>query len=187
VAPRKATGPDLMHALVGARGTLGLLTSATLRLARRGEVQLDAAFQLPTIEAGLAAARELLVRGGRPLELALGAAPPILRATIDGTPQHADAERLLFERVAAAHGGKPTAFTPLPRLSRAPHERFVPMDRILAAVPSAEGRVTGWHPMGAAVVDPTRAAEKPPLASSIVEGLKRRLDPDNCFPAWPGT
>ena len=39
VAPRKATGPDLMHALVGARGTLGLITSATIRVRIKGRAR----------------------------------------------------------------------------------------------------------------------------------------------------
>jgi alkyldihydroxyacetonephosphate synthase len=45
VAPRKATGPDLMHALVGARGTLGLITAATLRVQRRAEMRHEAAWR----------------------------------------------------------------------------------------------------------------------------------------------
>ncbi len=187
IAPRKATGPDLMHALVGARGTLGLITAATLRLQRRGETQHDAAFRLPSIEAALKATRALLQRGARPLELTVAAEPPVLSAIFDGTPQLAAAERELAERLAVELGGEPIPFAPPAPLTRAPHERFVPMDRIEAAIPSAGGCVIGWHVMGAAVADAARAAEKPPAPSPIVDALKRRMDPDNRFPSWPGT
>ena len=71
LAPRKATGPDLMHAIVGARGTLGLITAATLRIGRRQETRQSAAFAFPTLPAALSAARALLVRGGRPGELSV--------------------------------------------------------------------------------------------------------------------
>jgi FAD/FMN-containing dehydrogenase len=187
IAPRKATGPDLMHAIVGARGTLGLITAATLRLYRRGESQHDASFRLPSVEAALSAARAVIVRGGRPIDLQVIASPPTLSVITDGTPALADAERLFAERTAVGLGGTPIPHTPPLVWSRPPHERFVPLDGILAALPSTSGRVLGWHSLGATVADPDRAAEKPPLPSSLFPLLKRRLDPDGRFPAWPGT
>lgn len=187
VAPRKATGPDLMHALVGARGTLGLITSATLRVCRRGESRLEAAFRLPTVEAALTAARALLVAGGRPLDLQVACAPATLTVTVDGTPAHAEAEQALAARIAAEHGGVPTPALPPPAWTRAPHERFVPIERIEAAAPTTSGRVIGWHLYGATCADPERAPEGPRAASPLLAALKRRLDPDERLPAWPGT
>jgi FAD/FMN-containing dehydrogenase len=184
VAPRKATGPDLLHALVGARGTLGLVTAATLRMARRGEAHEEASFQFSTVEDALRAARELLVAGGRPVDLAV-TVPARLSVTVEGAPPHAAAERELAERVSLAHGGEAVPFRKPAPIASMPHERAVPLERIEAAVPSREGCVIGWHRLGAAVVDPTRAPERP-AAHSITVGLKRRLDPDHRFPDWPG-
>jgi alkyldihydroxyacetonephosphate synthase len=50
VAPRRATGPDLARALCGSEGTLGVITSAVLRIHRRPEARLLASFSLPTFE-----------------------------------------------------------------------------------------------------------------------------------------
>lgn len=186
IAPRKATGPDLMHMVIGARGTLGLVTSATIRLQRRGEMRHEAAFALPTIEAALKAARALLVAGGRPLDLAVSGQPTVLWLHTDGTPAHAEAERELAAKIARAHGGEPVPVTPPPQWTRAPHERFVALEAIEAALPSATGRVVGWHTLGATVADPGRAPEPPPPAPPLVEALKQRLDPDGRLPRWPG-
>jgi FAD/FMN-containing dehydrogenase len=185
VAPRKATGPDLMHAIVGGRGTLGIITSATLRIYRRGEVREDAAFQFGAPEAALRAARSLLVSGGRPLDLVVAPSPPTLSITVDGAPPHAAAERELAERIARGAGGQPVPFQPLAPSTRAAHERVVPLEKIEAAVPTREGRVVGWHLQGAAVVDPSRAPSSP-SAHPLTVLLKRRLDPDRRFPEWPG-
>ena len=56
VAPRRSTGPDLSRALCGSEGTLGVITSVVLRIHRRAESRLVAAFRLPTCDAALAAA-----------------------------------------------------------------------------------------------------------------------------------
>ena len=99
LAPRKATGPDLMHVVVGARGTLGLITAATLRVQRRQEVRRAAAFKLPTLATALSAARALLVRGGRPVELAV-ASNGVVSLHTDGPEPLVAAELALAERIA---------------------------------------------------------------------------------------
>lgn len=53
VAPRRSTGPDLARALCGSEGTLGIITSAVLRVHRRPETRYLAAYALPTIDAAL--------------------------------------------------------------------------------------------------------------------------------------
>jgi FAD/FMN-containing dehydrogenase len=181
IAPRKATGPDLMHALVGARGALGLITSATLRLFRRGEVREEATYRFTAVENALRAARALIVAGGRPLDLVVTQGS--LSIVADGAPQHVAAERELAERLARAEGGEPTPFSPLPPLIAAGHQRAVPLERIEAAVPPRDGRVVGWSTLGAAVVDPSRAPEKP-AAHALTAALKKRMDPDRRFPDW---
>ncbi|MBT8491414.1 MAG: FAD-binding oxidoreductase, partial [Deltaproteobacteria bacterium] len=42
VAPRRATGPDLARALCGSEGTLGIITSAVMRIHRRPEARFVA-------------------------------------------------------------------------------------------------------------------------------------------------
>jgi FAD/FMN-containing dehydrogenase len=183
IAPRKATGPDLMHTLLGARGTLGLITSATLRLFRRGEVREEATWRFAAVENALRAARALIVAGGRPLDLIVTPNPASMSIVVDGAPQHTAAERELAERLARAEGGEPTPFSPLPPLTAAGHQRAVPLERIEAAVPSRDGRVVGWSTLGAAVVDPSRAPERP-APHALTAALKKRMDPDRRFPDW---
>jgi alkyldihydroxyacetonephosphate synthase len=192
VAPRKATGPDLMHALVGARGTVGLLVSATLRLMRRGEARHEAAWSFPLAASALKAARALLVHGGRPLDLHVSASPPTLSITVDGPQPMVDAERELAARLAREHGGAPTPHRPPPLDAQPPYERAVAMEAIAelgAALDAAQApptRVAGWHVAGAAFVDPSRKPEPAGAPHAIATALKQRLDPDGRWPVWPG-
>jgi alkyldihydroxyacetonephosphate synthase len=66
VAPRRATGPDLARAMLGSEGTLGVITSAVLRIHRRPEARLLDAHRLPTIDAAIAAVLAALRKYARP-------------------------------------------------------------------------------------------------------------------------
>jgi alkyldihydroxyacetonephosphate synthase len=55
VAPRRSTGPDLGRALCGSEGTIGFITSIVLRIHRRPESRLVAAYTLPTVDAAVRA------------------------------------------------------------------------------------------------------------------------------------
>jgi FAD/FMN-containing dehydrogenase len=189
LAPRKATGPDLMHVLVGARGTLGLITAATLRVQRRQEVRQSAAFKLPSLPAALSAARALLVRGARPVELAV-AADAVVALHTDGPEALVAAELVLAERTARELGGEPVPHTPPPRITSRPYERAVPLESVDAqvAAPDLVGdalRVVGWHAGGACVIDTGRPALPPPSEPPFYALLKKRLDPNDRFVAWP--
>jgi alkyldihydroxyacetonephosphate synthase len=59
--PNHASGPDLLQVLIGSEGTLGVITSATMRLERLPAARRFLSFQFPTIDAGLEAAREIMV------------------------------------------------------------------------------------------------------------------------------
>ena len=188
LAPRKATGPDLMHVVVGARGTLGLITAATLRVQRRQEVRQSAAFKLPTLTAALTAARALVVRGGRPDELAV-AASGVVSLHADGPEPLASAEIALAGRIALEHGGIPVPHTPPPRITSRPFERPVPLASIDREVPAPGAgealRVVAWHTGGACVVDSGRPPGPPPPEPPFHASLKKRLDPHDRFVAWP--
>jgi alkyldihydroxyacetonephosphate synthase len=184
LAPRKATGPDLMHALIGARGTLGILLSATLRVHRRGEAREDAAWKFASVENALLSARTLLTRGARPVELAV--AGTTLSLISEGSAPQVAAERALVEEIAHAREGAAIPHAPLPLITRAPHERAVALRAIEAALPPAAGRVVGWNLLGATVIDPDRAAEPPDPPGAFYDAFKRRLDESKTLPAWPG-
>lgn len=66
VAPRRATGPDLARSLCGSEGKLGFITAAVLRLHRRPEARLLAAFDLPSFADAIAAVRLALREEAQP-------------------------------------------------------------------------------------------------------------------------
>lgn len=53
IAPRRATGPDLLRALCGSEGTIGFITSVVLRIHQRPESRLVCAFTIPSVEHAL--------------------------------------------------------------------------------------------------------------------------------------
>ena len=59
-APRAAAGPDLRHLLLGAEGTLGIVTGVTLSLRRQAETREYSAFYTPNLTAGLEVQRAIV-------------------------------------------------------------------------------------------------------------------------------
>ena len=59
-------GPDWVQIFVGSEGTLGIITEATMRIARAPEVQLMRGFEFPNVAAGVQGIRRMLQRGLRP-------------------------------------------------------------------------------------------------------------------------
>jgi alkyldihydroxyacetonephosphate synthase len=55
VAPRRATGPDFTRALCGSEGTIGFITSAVLRIHKKPEARLLAAYVLPSFDTAVSA------------------------------------------------------------------------------------------------------------------------------------
>jgi alkyldihydroxyacetonephosphate synthase len=69
--PAGAQGPDLMGLFVGSEGTLGVITSATLRLHPAPPAERRAAFAFATFDDGLEACRRIIQRGATPAVLRL--------------------------------------------------------------------------------------------------------------------
>ncbi len=65
-APRAASGPDLRHLIMGAEGTLGIITKVTLSLRRQPEHRETSAYYAPSMEAGFVAQRQLVQSGWQP-------------------------------------------------------------------------------------------------------------------------
>ena len=68
--PSSAAGPDLKRLFLGAEGTLGIITRATLHVRPQPAVALDRGFLVPDFGAGLRAIRDVL---------RAGVAPPVVR------------------------------------------------------------------------------------------------------------
>ncbi len=59
-APRAAAGPDLRHILMGAEGTMGVITGVTLSLRNAAEKRAFSAFYAPSMAAGFEMQRQLV-------------------------------------------------------------------------------------------------------------------------------
>jgi alkyldihydroxyacetonephosphate synthase len=59
-APRAAAGPDLRHLLLGAEGTMGIVTGVTLALRRQPERRAYSAYYTPSLSAGFEAQRQIV-------------------------------------------------------------------------------------------------------------------------------
>lgn len=105
-APRRAVGPDLVSALVGARGRLGVITGAHL-VARRRTDTVELAFRFPTRAAAEAARAWIRGRGVRPASTAIVEADGdlVLRLRLEGSTPLREAAIDLARRVAAERGG----------------------------------------------------------------------------------
>lgn len=65
-APRAAAGPDLRHLLLGAEGTMGIVTGVTLALRRQPEERAYTTYYTPSLSAGFEAQREIVQAGWLP-------------------------------------------------------------------------------------------------------------------------
>jgi alkyldihydroxyacetonephosphate synthase len=61
--PQSAAGPNLNRLFIGAEGTLGVITEATLRIHPMPEVRRNRGFMLPSMHAGFEAIRKVMRRG----------------------------------------------------------------------------------------------------------------------------
>ncbi len=64
--PRHACGPDLSNLFIGAEGTLGVVTAATVRIKPLPETRLFRALSFPDLASGLEAGRRIMLDGLRP-------------------------------------------------------------------------------------------------------------------------
>lgn len=64
--PRKSTGPDLNQIFIGSEGTLGIITSATLRINHYPEKREFSSYEFKNISTGLEAIRKILQSGIKP-------------------------------------------------------------------------------------------------------------------------
>ncbi len=65
-APRAAAGPDLRHVVMGAEGTMGVVTGVTFSLRRQPESRRCTAFAAPDMRTGIEAQRLIIAADWRP-------------------------------------------------------------------------------------------------------------------------
>ena len=70
-APAAAAGPDLTQLFLGSEGTLGVITSVTMRAHPLPAAELRLAYSVPDLPSGIEACRRILRRGSTPAVLRL--------------------------------------------------------------------------------------------------------------------
>ena len=125
IAPRRATGPDLMRAVCGSEGTIGLITSVVIRLHRRPESRFVAAYVLPSMAKAIDAVYLALREEAQPsgvriydtdearahfadalVAVALFPGEALLVAATAGPTDLAACDRNLIASAVAAEGGR---------------------------------------------------------------------------------
>ncbi len=121
VAPRRSTGPELLRALCGSEGTLGIITSAVLRIHRRPEARFFVAHALPDLATALRAVRLLFREEVQPSAWRLydtaaarahhgndviGEGEALLVCATAGPTDLAACDRNLISSVCGAEGGR---------------------------------------------------------------------------------
>ncbi|MBC7001277.1 FAD-binding oxidoreductase [Photobacterium sp. BZF1] len=117
--PRAAMGPDLRQIFLGSEGTLGVITSVTLKVFPTMEAQAFMTYAIPTVEDGLALMREITASNLKPFlvrfydtEEAKHAMQdksfdtPVLFLGSRGLAAMVDAEQNVLHQLAEKHGGK---------------------------------------------------------------------------------
>jgi alkyldihydroxyacetonephosphate synthase len=118
--PNHAAGPDLLQVLIGSEGTLGVITTATMRMEHLPQARRFLSYQFPTLDAGLEVARQIMV--GRIVPAAmrlydeadsaklteyldLDTAGVLLIIMLDGDEAAMDLEQRGIEAIGAGGGG----------------------------------------------------------------------------------
>lgn len=117
-SPRAAMGPDLRQLFIGSEGTLGLISSVTLKVFPSDLPTALQTWALPTVEAGLQVMREQALLGLRPYLLRLYDTDearhamqdptfdsPVLFLGSRGAAEMVDAELATLARLVTARGG----------------------------------------------------------------------------------
>jgi alkyldihydroxyacetonephosphate synthase len=104
-APRAAAGPDLRHVLMGAEGTLGVVTGVTFSLRRAPEARRFSAFYADSMRAGIEAQRRIVHADWRPPVMRQYDHPEVKR----NFREHVDGESALLLMVHEGPTGRVTA------------------------------------------------------------------------------
>ncbi len=101
-APRAAAGPDLRHIVMGAEGTMGVVTGVTLSLRRAPEARRYSAFYADSMREGIAAQRSIVHADWRPPVMRQYDHPEVKR----NFREHVDGEAALLLMVHEGPSGR---------------------------------------------------------------------------------
>ncbi|MEW2544683.1 FAD-binding oxidoreductase [Streptomyces sp. NPDC047002] len=118
-SPRAAMGPDLRQLFLGSEGTLGVITSVTLKVFPLPQTRLLQTYELPGVEEGVAVLRAQAAAGLRPFLLRLydpaearhalqddTLTAPVLFTGTQGPDAVARAEADVLDALVREHGGR---------------------------------------------------------------------------------
>ncbi|UDY36576.1 FAD-binding oxidoreductase [Dermatobacter hominis] len=100
-APRAAAGPDLRHVVMGAEGTMGVITGVTFSLRRAAAARRFTAFHSPDMATGVEAQRRIVQADWRPPVMRLYDGAEVARNFPDHVSGDAGALLMLHEGPAA--------------------------------------------------------------------------------------
>jgi FAD/FMN-containing dehydrogenase len=113
-SPRSATGPDLMSLVLGARGTLAVVVSASVRCLPRPQARRTVRLSYPSVESAVDALKVALADG-----CALGAVRAqqlasrrVLELELSGAVDAVERDAASLERQAPGLGGRPSGEAP---------------------------------------------------------------------------
>ncbi|WP_394244214.1 FAD-binding oxidoreductase [Vibrio astriarenae] len=117
--PRAAMGPDLRQVFLGSEGTLGVITSVTLKIFRLPPAEALMTYSVPTVKAGLDLMREISASNIKPFLVrfydteeakhAMGDtsfSTPVLFLGSRGLPEMVDAEQGALNSIATRFGAE---------------------------------------------------------------------------------
>lgn len=117
-SPRAAMGPDLRQIFIGSEGTLGVITSVTLKVFPLAESQYLQTFSMPTVKDGLSFMREQVALGLKPFLIRFYDTEEARHAMVDssidtpvlflgsrGVSRMAETELAVLSELAEKHGG----------------------------------------------------------------------------------
>ena len=112
--PMYSSGPNLNHLFIGAEGSFGVITKATIKVFRLPEAQVFAAVAFDSFDHGFNAAAEMVALGIRPalLDLTEEEDGILFHLLFEGFSEGVTAQEKRTMQVCIAHGGRPAGPAP---------------------------------------------------------------------------
>jgi alkyldihydroxyacetonephosphate synthase len=116
-APRTSTGPDLKYLFIGSEGTLGIITSAKLKIRPQPKSQILLSYTFDNFNKGLKTAKDIIVKDLKPDIIRLYdeddallwfsgiVDKPLMIIILEGEQELIDAEKRIIQNIATKNNG----------------------------------------------------------------------------------